>query len=139
MRLCDIDGCTNVHRARGLCSTHYNNITNHLTSPRRDGNPERKRRDDLARAKRRRALTRGADAELIDRWAVGERDGWRCGICLKPVNPALKWPHLMSQSLDHVVPLIEGGHHVTANVRITHVHCNASRGARGGGEQLALI
>lgn len=24
MRICDIDGCSKPHRARGLCSTHYN-------------------------------------------------------------------------------------------------------------------
>ena len=25
MRKCEIDGCTNQHRARGLCILHYNN------------------------------------------------------------------------------------------------------------------
>jgi 5-methylcytosine-specific restriction endonuclease McrA len=55
------------------------------------------------------------------------------------VDKALTYPDLMSQSLDHVVPLAEGGLHTYANTRIAHLTCNITRGRHGGGEQLALV
>jgi hypothetical protein len=88
---------------------------------------------------RRRVIETAAVSDRIDVAAIYERDRWRCGICRKRVKRALLWPHRMSPSLDHVVPLAEGGLHIRANVRLAHLTCNLSRGARGGGEQLALI
>ncbi|WP_432050298.1 HNH endonuclease [Verrucosispora sp. NA02020] len=75
----------------------------------------------------------------MDRTRVGERDGWCCGICQNPIDPTLRAPHPKSQSLDHVIPLAEGGPHTYANTRISHLRCNVLRQHRGGGEQLALI
>jgi 5-methylcytosine-specific restriction endonuclease McrA len=135
---CDEPGCGKPHRAKGKCSTHYNRSAGFHDQP-RNGNPERKRMLDLARAKRRRAIQRGADAEVIYRAQIGERDHWRCGICGRKVDRRLTYPHPKSPSLDHVVPISQGGQHVAANVRIAHLTCNVNRGAGGGGEQLALL
>jgi 5-methylcytosine-specific restriction endonuclease McrA len=77
--------------------------------------------------------------ENVDRDLVGERDGWRCGICRKRVDWTLVYPDRMSPSLDHVVPLSEGGEHTYANTRIAHLICNNLRRHHGGNEQLALI
>ncbi|KNX39497.1 hypothetical protein VV01_14575 [Luteipulveratus halotolerans] len=70
---------------------------------------------------------------------IAKRDGFKCGLCGRRVAMDLVWPHPMSPSLDHVVPLSEGGDHAPANVQLAHLRCNVSKGARGGGEQLALI
>lgn len=75
----------------------------------------------------RRALP-GAVIEKFDPWDVFERDGWVCGICGDPVEPALRWPDRMSVSLDHVVPLEMGGDHTPGNTRCSHLGCNAARG-----------
>lgn len=88
---------------------------------------------------RRRARKAGAKTERFTRREIYERDRWICGICRKRVDPDLTWPHPMSKSLDHVIPISQGGDHTRANCRLAHVICNLSRGDRGGGEQLVLI
>ena len=70
----------------------------------------------------------GAVIEKFDPRDVFERDGWVCGICGDPVDPALRWPDRMSVSLDHVVPLEMGGDHVPENARCSHLGCNTARG-----------
>jgi 5-methylcytosine-specific restriction endonuclease McrA len=79
------------------------------------------------------------EAESIDRWEIGDRDGWRCGICRRRIDKTKDWPDPRSASLDHVIPLSEGGPHVRSNVRIAHLDCNMKRGDRGGNEQLTLV
>jgi len=59
---------------------------------------------------------------LKDRALVAERDGWVCAICHGEVTRA-DW------SLDHVVPLSEGGLHTIDNVVLAHKRCNSWRGA----------
>jgi len=80
---------------------------------------------------RRRAKAAGVEYEPIRKQDVYERDGWVCGICLLPVDPALRFPDPMSASLDHVVPLAAGGPHRPHNVRLAHHRCNTVRGAAG--------
>lgn len=96
-----------------------------------------RRRD---RYHRRRALKKaaatGAPVLLA---AIAERDGWRCQLCGEDVNRQLVWPHPMSRSLDHVVPISMRGAHDPANVRLAHLRCNIAKGNRGGGEQLLLF
>lgn len=136
---CGEDGCERPKRAKGLCNSHYNR-TYHPGSQRRSpGDPERRRRQLRAKTQRRRARTRDAGAELLDRDTVGDRDGWKCGICRRRVNRALPYPNPRSASLDHIVPLSQDGPHTYANVRISHLACNTARSNRGGGEQLLLV
>ena len=33
-----------------------------------------------------------------------------CGICGKPVDKELKYPHPLSACVDHIVPIAKGGH-----------------------------
>lgn len=94
------------------------------------------------RAHRRRVVIDGLDGAAYERFddrEIFERDRWRCGLCRKRVNRRLNFPHPMSASLDHMVPIIEGGRHVRANVQLAHLACNVRKGERGGGEQLMLI
>jgi 5-methylcytosine-specific restriction endonuclease McrA len=68
-----------------------------------------------------------------------ERDKFRCGICGKRISARLKYPHPMSASIDHVVPLAKGGTHAKENLRPAHLDCNVRKGAGGEGEQLLLV
>ncbi|MEU5477425.1 HNH endonuclease [Streptomyces mirabilis] len=79
---------------------------------------------------RRRARQMGnGEVEAFARREIGDRDGWVCGICKEPIDALLAWPDRYSPSIDHIVPLVYGGTHTRANVRITHVICNVRRGA----------
>jgi len=98
---------------------------------------ERKRRQKDGR-KARRALQRAAQVEPVNVAKVYERDRWRCGLCSKRVDRRLKYPHPMSASLDHIVPLSLDGAHSMANVQLAHLACNLSK-SNGGSQQLALI
>jgi 5-methylcytosine-specific restriction endonuclease McrA len=64
---------------------------------------------------------------------IYERDGWRCGICRKPVRQELygQGAHRDGPSIDHIVPVSLGGVDASWNVRLTHLRCNARRGNRG--------
>ena len=86
----------------------------------------------------RRARKKGAVAENINPRAVYERDGWKCGICGRKVNPRLRFPHPMSGSLDHIQPLAAGGTHTWGDVQCAHFICNSKKGAADGG-QLKLL
>jgi 5-methylcytosine-specific restriction endonuclease McrA len=59
---------------------------------------------------------------------VFERDGWRCGICHAVIDQALRWPHPGSATLDHIVPLADGGDHMPSNWQAAHAACNIEKG-----------
>jgi predicted nucleic acid-binding Zn ribbon protein len=76
---------------------------------------------------RRRARQAGLAYEHIDLATLAERDGWRCHICKRQVTRDT-W------SLDHLVPVADGGAHVYANAALAHRACNAARGHRGAAQ-----
>lgn len=82
----------------------------------------------LQRKLRARTGQKGKPGYL--RAEICERDEWRCKICEMPVDRALGHPHPMSASIDHVVPVCRGGDNSLSNLRLTHLRCNLSRGAR---------
>ena len=91
--------------------------------------------------RRRRARMRSVKTDVFTSVEIFERDGWRCGICGEKVNKGIEYPHPKSASLDHIVPLAEGGEHSKANCQLAHFSCNARKGAHTvrGGEQLRLF
>lgn len=52
-----------------------------------------------------------------------------CGICGRPIDSGLKYPHPMSKSLDHIVPIKLGGHPFARdNMQAAHLMCNLQKG-----------
>lgn len=101
---------------------------------------ERTENGRAARARQahvRRMRHSGAEVERFTFAEICVRDKWRCGVCGKKV-PRVKYPDPQSPSLDHVIPLSQGGPHTRANVRLTHWLCNSRRGTRGT-DQLRLL
>ncbi len=82
---------------------------------------------------------RGQIPEDFTALDIFERDRWTCGICRKRIDPKLRAPHRMAATLDHLIPVIDGGIDSRANTRAAHQSCNSSRNHRGGGEQLLLV
>lgn len=83
-----------------------------------------------ARAQWRRAKKLAPDAERFFDVEIFERDSWICGVCNEGIEASLRFPHPMSASLDHVIPLTRGGNHTRANCQASHLLCNQRKGAR---------
>jgi len=63
---------------------------------------------------------------------IGERDGWTCGICHQPIDPALSvYESDDAATVDHIVPRVAGGTHEDGNLQIAHLRCNNAKGVRG--------
>lgn len=118
--------CGRGVRAKGLCAMHWRR------NARAEGReaPDQWNERRKANYQKRRALKLQLPADDIRPIDVYERDGWVCGICSEAVEPGLSWPDPMSPSLDHVMPLSLGGHHVMENVALAHLSCNVRKGNR---------
>lgn len=48
-----------------------------------------------------------------------------CGICGKEIDPSFKYPHPLSATVDHIVPVAKGGHpSALSNLQAAHRWCN---------------
>lgn len=93
---------------------------------------------DRARAVRRIREV-AAYVEDVDRHKVFAADGYHCHLCGDLTDRTKAAPHPKSPTIDHVIPLAQGGKHEMANVRTACFACNSIKGDRGGGEQFALV
>jgi 5-methylcytosine-specific restriction endonuclease McrA len=51
-----------------------------------------------------------------------------CGICGKPVDFSLKFPHPLSPCIDHIIPVAKGGHPSDLqNLQLAHWCCNRQK------------
>lgn len=79
----------------------------------------------------RRSRLKGGETEQFTDLEIFERDEWICGICHHPIDPLLRHPNPDSVSLDHIVPVSDGGAHTRANTQASHLLCNMIKGNRG--------
>lgn len=88
---------------------------------------------------RKRVKRRGARVgEWFTLAGIAKRDGYRCHICGKKVNMALSGMERQGPSIDHLIPIVDGGKDEPTNVALAHRICNTRRGA-GGVAQLRLV
>lgn len=51
-----------------------------------------------------------------------------CGICGRPVDKSLRYPHPLSPCVDHIVPVAKGGHPSDIdNLQLAHWTCNRQK------------
>lgn len=51
-----------------------------------------------------------------------------CGICGRPVDFSLKYPHPLSACIDHIIPVAKGGHPSDIeNLQLAHWTCNRTK------------
>lgn len=51
-----------------------------------------------------------------------------CGICGKPVDKTIKYPHPLSPTIDHIIPIDRGGHPSDiSNLQLAHFKCNRQK------------
>ena len=61
-----------------------------------------------------------------------------CGICGKPVDKKLKYPHPLSPCIDHIIPVSKGGHPSDLdNLQLAHWTCNRQKSDKLVGVQVA--
>jgi 5-methylcytosine-specific restriction endonuclease McrA len=122
------------------CSTECSN--RHKAGAASRFTPEEARKRQLLswaqKCRRRRAAKRGGVSEPYTLAQIAERDRARCGLCGGRVAMKQRVPHPKAPTIDHVIPVFEGGDDTRANVQLAHFHCNSVKGARGS-QQLALI
>jgi hypothetical protein len=71
---------------------------------------------------------------------IGQRDNWRCSICHRKVKShEYNKRDIWSPTIDHVIPVAQGGTDDLANLKLAHMICNAKKGKYGGNEQLLLV
>ncbi len=105
----------------------------HFCSPFCRERARNRKRHDYLRAAQRIRLSRikAAQVEKIDPVVVFERDNWTCQICITGVDRATRDSHdPRYPTIDHIIPISQGGAHTYANVRCAHLGCNASRNTR---------
>jgi 5-methylcytosine-specific restriction endonuclease McrA len=90
------------------------------------------------RKKLRRKGLRLAQAQISMPY-IYRRDSGLCGLCGRRVSRRLEAPNPMAPTLDHIVPLSQGGQHVHENVQLAHYGCNSRKGNRACGSQLRLV
>lgn len=74
---------------------------------------------------RKRARFYGVEYENVEPYTVYVRDQWVCQICTRPIDPECAYPHYLSASLDHIVPMSKGGGHLYSNAQASHFICNS--------------
>jgi len=63
-----------------------------------------------------------------------------CGICGKPVDMSLKYPHPLSPTVDHIIPVSKGGHPSDIdNLQLAHRTCNRQKSDKVSGAQNKAI
>jgi 5-methylcytosine-specific restriction endonuclease McrA len=93
--------------------------------------------------KRREAVKRGIQHDSYTLAEIAARDRYYCQLCTPRRRVAMNKivPHPKAPTIDHVVPLAQGGDDTRANVQLAHFICNClkSDGVVGTGEQLRLM
>jgi len=93
----------------------------------------------LACKARRRARKRLVRCEPYRRIDIFERDGWRCHICGKKIKRGLPNSHPLGATLDHLIPLADGGADAPDNVAAAHRLCNSLKGVTGAAQLLLAV
>jgi hypothetical protein len=86
----------------------------------------------VANSRRRRAI-HAATWDGVKDTEILERDGWTCripGCESNPIPREIPYPHPLSASIDHIIPLSLGGTDTAGNKRASHLVCNVRRGNR---------
>lgn len=131
--VCQVCGESFEAQGRGNGGRKYCSAECHHASPAFKSQRRRQRR--LRRARMQVVLVVPYHDEDIF-----ERDGWRCHICHRKVrrDKAGAGYHPLQPTIDHIIPLADGGADAPVNVATAHNICNSVKGASGPG-QLRLL
>lgn len=75
--------------------------------------------------KRRAVYAKG---DTIPALVLFELFNWTCYLCKKPIDRRRRCPDWGAATIEHVIPLSQGGQHVWSNVVPAHLRCNTMKG-----------
>jgi predicted nucleic acid-binding Zn ribbon protein len=87
---------------------------------------------------RKNHARRAAGPPALSVHQIAERDGNRCHICTRKINMALSGMAKWGATIEHILPVSQGGTNDPSNLALAHRHCNTARGNRGH-SQLVLV
>lgn len=94
------------------------------------------KRERYRRKNRARRMKRKPGSYTLHQ--IAKRDDKRCHLCGKKVDMRLSGMRPNGPSIDHLVPLSDGGDDSPENVALAHRQCNVNRNV-GGEVQLRLV
>ena len=124
---CSDEACDRPGISRGMCTMHYKRWSRASGMKQPPSTRWNQARRDRYHSRRAQAGPTG-DKVMVE--ALIERDGPQCSWCGKVIDLTLTWPNRMYRSIDHIVPVSQGGLHVMQNAQLLHFGCNASKGNR---------
>ena len=77
-----------------------------------------------SKAMRRARMKNNGPHESIKPSLIFDRDNWTCQLCGDELNSEDKVPSAKAATLDHIMPLANGGTHTVSNVQCACFECN---------------
>lgn len=87
-------------------------------------------------AKRRKVYAQG---DNINHLTLFELYAWTCVICQGKINRHVRLPHWEAATVEHLVPLSQGGTHTWDNVGPAHWKCNMEKGNSLAGDFSGIL
>jgi 5-methylcytosine-specific restriction endonuclease McrA len=75
--------------------------------------------------KRRAIYSKGDEIPAL---LLFELFGWTCYLCKQPIDRRKRCPDWRAGTIEHLIPLAEGGTHTWDNVVPAHAKCNFDKG-----------
>jgi len=104
--------------------------------------PDCQRQIALATRARGQVVRRAREAQAfkapVFRAKVFAGDSFVCQLCFEPMDMSAKVPNSWAPTIDHIVPLANGGMHEPSNVQSAHFLCNSKKGNRAPSLAAAL-
>lgn len=135
MKVCSLESCEKKHYAKGFCEYHYkrSKLDNEKRVKKREYDNKYRRTEKGLNNNRKNKSIRRAKKEsvaVIESFSpkeVFENGYYVCCICGHPINPLLRYPDLLSVSLEHKIAISKGGAHSIENCAPSHLICNIKR------------
>jgi 5-methylcytosine-specific restriction endonuclease McrA len=119
----------------GYCGAHYHRLRRHgrlelVERPLLTPEVLATLKKDVRESKVRRQRARVNGKTRYRKRDIFERDNWTCHLCGDGIDSTLKYPHRMSASIDHVIPIAYFGPDEPENLAASHLICNLRKGHR---------
>lgn len=97
------------------------------------------RRRYLEHNARKNHKRRAPGLPVLSVYQLAERDGCRCNICGRKVDLKLSGRAKYGPTIDHLIPISQGGTNAPDNLALAHRVCNVARGNRVAAQLLLTV